>query len=353
MIESFSVSNFRGFKSVDLANLPRFNVLIGESGSGKTAFLEAAWIAGGVSPEIYFRMRALRGMAEQNFQLSGEKLSYETFFSDIFHDPTSPSAHIQFMDNHRGSRSLKIDYDPSQQMVLSIPSKPPTIASDGTKRDLVFHWVINEHEHVCPLKVNAAGQIVVENPPEPFPAVMFSSSFIASGRENAERLSISRISGEKKKIVETIAKIFPDIEDLSSESVANQQMIWAAMKGLRRMIPLSVVSSGVNKFISLLLWISLNRNGVLLLDEIENGFYFMNYEVIFKTIVEFCDTYGVQLFAATHSLEFLNAVAKVMESRQGDLSMLRTSYKHGECFIKQIEGTSSIEALKQGIEIRL
>ena len=81
MIQSISVTNFRGFKSIDLSNMPRFNFLIGESGSGKTAFLESLWIAAGISPEIYFRMRQLRGMAEQSFQLSSEKLSYETFLA--------------------------------------------------------------------------------------------------------------------------------------------------------------------------------------------------------------------------------------------------------------------------------
>jgi len=355
MIQSVSVTNFRGFKSLDLSNLPRFNVLIGESGSGKTAFLESLWVAAGVSPEIYFRMRALRGMAEQAFQLSAEKLSYETFFSDIFHDipeTGSPSANIQLMDSIRGSRTLKIDYDPSQQMVLNI-KEPANGGSDGIRRDLVFHWNINDTIYTVPLKVNASGQIIAENLPEPFPGVFFSSSFIAGARENAERLSISRIRGEKKKIVETIAKIFPDVEDLSSESISGQQMIWVSMKGLRRMIPIAVVSSGVNKFISLLLWISLNRGGVLFVDEIENSFYFKDYEVVVRTLVEFCDAYGVQLFAATHSWEFLKAVAKVMDTRKADLCMLRASRKQGECTISQIEGVSSIEAINQDIEIRL
>ena len=64
MIESIEITNFRGFGNVSLARLPQFNVLIGESGSGKTAFLEAIWIQCGISPEIYFRMRAFRGMAD-------------------------------------------------------------------------------------------------------------------------------------------------------------------------------------------------------------------------------------------------------------------------------------------------
>ena len=215
------------------------------------------------------------------------------------------------MDNYRGSRNLKIDYDPSQQMVLNI-KEPASGGNNGLKRDLVFHWNVNDKEYTVPHKTNASGQNITGELPEPFPAVFFSSAFVAGARENAERLSISRIRGGKKKIIETIAKIFPDIEDLSSESIAGQQMIWASMKGLQRMIPIAVVSSGVNKFISILLWISLNRSGVVLLDEIENSFYFGNYEVIIRTLVEFCDVYDVQLFAATHSWEFLKGC------REGD-----------------------------------
>jgi hypothetical protein len=353
MIQSLEISNFRGFKQVTLSGLPRFNLLIGGSGSGKTAFLEALWITGGISPEIYFRMRHFRGMGEQAFQLSGDKLSYETFFSDIFHDPSgSPAASISIMDNSRGARSLRIDYDPSQQMILDI-TKPISRVSDATRLDLVFHWVVNEKDYRIPLKIHPTGQIIVENPPEAFPAIFYASSFTTSARENAERLSILRIKGEKRKIVETIARIFPDIGDLSSESIANQQMIWASMNKLHRMIPIPVVSSGINKFISILLWIALNPKGVILLDEAENSFYFVNYEVVFRTLVEFCDTYDVQLFAATHSKEFLNAVATVMETRHGDLSMLHTKYKNGECFINQIEGVSALEAINQGIEIRI
>ncbi|HKI12352.1 MAG TPA: AAA family ATPase [Candidatus Acidoferrum sp.] len=350
MIQSLEIANFRGFRQLALSNLPRFNILIGESGTGKTAFLEALWIQGGLSPEIYFRMRAFRGMAEQAMMVS-DRRSYESFFSDIFYDPSIESgALIQIFDSGLGARSLNICYSGSSQATLNL-QKPQPVTSG--LHPLEFRWKVGETEYVCPLQIAPGGQIVVANPPEPFPAVFLASSLAISARETAERLSLQNVEGKKEKIVNTIKRIYSDIRDLTSESIAGQQMIWAYLKGLKQAIPLAVYSSGVNRLASVLLWISLNPGGVVLLDEAENGFYFLDYEKAFKAIVEFCDEYRVQLFASTHSKEYLKAIASALKDRETDLSMLKTKFHNGECGLRQIEGVSSIEAINQDIEIRL
>jgi hypothetical protein len=350
MIQSLEISNFRGFKQVALSNLPRFNVLIGESGSGKTAFLEALWIQCGISSEIYFRMRFFRGMAEQQFQLGGDRLSYEAFFNDLFYDPSLDiGALIQIIDSELGSRHLNIAYGGSAQVQITAVQMQP--GANPVARPLHFRWKVGDTEYDVPLKI-VNNQIVVENPPPQYPGVYFASSFLVSARETAERLSILSIRGEKEKIAETIKKIYRNIVDISSESVSGQQQIWASVRGVKRKIPLAVVSSGINKFASLLLGVCLNPGGALLVDEIENGFYFLDYESVFGTLVEFCDAYKVQVFAATHNWEFLKAVAKVMESRRPDLSMLKTQFRDGECTVRQIEGVSSVAAIEEEIDIR-
>ena len=350
MIGSIEISNFRGFREISLSNLPQFNVLIGPSGSGKTAFLEALWIQCGNNPEIYFRMRNFRGMGVDTvLQLGADRLSYEAIFSDIFHDVGNPNgARIHIMDSLLLSRVLHIGYGPAQ---VSIPLlKAPAEANTAVKK-LVFTWSINDKEYPCPLNV-INGQIIAENPPDTFPGVFFASAFITSARENAERLSMLNISGEKDEVVKTIVSIFPALIDLSSESISNQQMIWVKMKDVKRRLPVAVISSGINKLMSILLWISLNRNGVLLIDEIENGFYFADYEKVFKTLVEFCENYNVQMFAATHSAEFLQAVERVLKSKASKLSMLKTRLRSGDCSINQIEGASSLAAIEEGIDVR-
>ena len=62
MIDSLSIKNFRLFKDVKVDGCRRINILVGENGSGKTALLEALFLAAGVSPELALRTRAWRGV---------------------------------------------------------------------------------------------------------------------------------------------------------------------------------------------------------------------------------------------------------------------------------------------------
>ena len=45
MITSLEVENFRGFRKIELSDLRRINIIVGDNSSGKTAFLEAIFLA--------------------------------------------------------------------------------------------------------------------------------------------------------------------------------------------------------------------------------------------------------------------------------------------------------------------
>ena len=62
MIKSFEVQNFRGFVDLKLDNLPTMNVIVGRSASGKTALLEALRLALGATPQVAWKLNALRGI---------------------------------------------------------------------------------------------------------------------------------------------------------------------------------------------------------------------------------------------------------------------------------------------------
>ena len=51
MIKTFTVENFCSFERIEVRDMRRLNLLVADSGSGKTALLEAIYLAMGVSPE--------------------------------------------------------------------------------------------------------------------------------------------------------------------------------------------------------------------------------------------------------------------------------------------------------------
>ena len=95
------------------------------------------------------------------------------------------------------------------------------------------------------------------------------------------------------------------------------------MDGLPEKIPIALLSAGINKLICILLAIAQNPKGLVLIDEIENGFYFDRLLPIWKLIHSFASDHEVQLFASTHSAECLRALIPVIEGNEKDFSLIR------------------------------
>jgi AAA15 family ATPase/GTPase len=349
MIESLQITNFKGYKSIDLSGIPQFNFIVGPSGSGKTALLEALWMLGGVSPEIYFRARINRGVGAQA-QIQQDRRAYESFFRDIFYNPEDENgAFMSIMDSVSQSRSLRISYDPGEQLELNV-----TKSNMGTQalHPIVFEWNLEGKPYRCPLNFNQSGQIVSQAPPAAYPAMLISSSHVIDASENAYRLSLLSVRKQKHKLLGAVTPVYPNIEDFSVEVVGGQQIIYASMKHVNEQVSLPNVSSGTNKFVSILLAAQHYEAGVLFIDEIENGFYFRDYVPMLKGIIDFCAEYRVQLFASTHSYELLECLTKVMAGREDQFSLLRTNCIEGVCSISLMSGISSKAALEQDIELR-
>src|SRR5262245_52823116 len=84
MIHSFVIRNFRSFNDQEVEDCRRVNIIVGDNGSGKTALLEALFLAAGVSPELVIRTRSWRGYESGGMSGTHEDL-HEALWGDLFH----------------------------------------------------------------------------------------------------------------------------------------------------------------------------------------------------------------------------------------------------------------------------
>lgn len=125
---------------------------------------------------------------------------------------------------------------------------------------------------------------------------------------------------------------------------------------LTEKLPLGDLSGGLSKYVEIILAILSNPGGAVLIDEIENGFYYKNMPDLLKNIVSLCDKHRVQLFAATHSYEFLEVMSEAMSSaKKGTdafclLRLEKPGAKQPE--IRMIPGDSYEAAIKEHFEVR-
>src|ERR1700733_12261158 len=141
MINKCEIRNFRCFDKVDISGLKRFTFLVGASGSGKTAFLEALFLSGGTNAEIYFRVRRFRGLGEAAIELTGTRDSFEGLFRDMFHNfDQHTGIDITIHDSERGYRTLELKKEANKPavFVVMLPFTPPETRNNGFFESLLF-----------------------------------------------------------------------------------------------------------------------------------------------------------------------------------------------------------------------
>jgi AAA15 family ATPase/GTPase len=85
---------------------------------------------------------------------------------------------------------------------------------------------------------------------------------------------------------------------------------------MNQLVPLSVMGDGVTRLTSLVLAVATFRNGIIVVDEIENGLHYSILADIWKAIATAAHTFNTQIFATTHSREMILAAHQAFSERE-------------------------------------
>ena len=96
------------------------------------------------------------------------------------------------------------------------------------------------------------------------------------------------------------------------------------------------------------------KDGVLLVDEVENGFYRGRFAPLMSLLVSDAQALRVQMFLTTHSMEFLQSLLPLIRERSESFSLIRARRDRatGECSIEAFGGQKMAAAIEEGFEIR-
>jgi ABC-type lipoprotein export system ATPase subunit len=358
MISTCEIHNFRCFKHLNVKGIQRFTFVVGGSGTGKTAFLEAMFMTGGSSGEIAFRIRRFRGLGEGTIELSGSRDSFEAIFSSMFHNFNKDAGFsIKFTDTERGWRSLEVGFEGKSTYELPLKGTKPENMFLTTP--LAFKW--ENPQRVMNSKVEVrGGEIKMDGAPDVFPLI-YVSPRTSSAKFDAQRFSELSRQNKAEPILAAVRRIFPDVNGFTLESIAGELVIHAEIKDIKEKLPLVDLSAGISKYLSIVMTILVNKQGTVLIDEIENGFYYANLPVILDSLFDLCDSHQVQLIASTHSYEFLQALSRAMELRGKEgkgFACIRFERENEGLALSQqpvanvIEGSSMKSAIESNFEIR-
>src|SRR5207237_5063953 len=94
--------------------------------------------------------------------------------------------------------------------------------------------------------------------------------------------------------------------------------------GVKRRIPMSQMGEGMTRLLSLVLEITNASDGIVLIDEIENGLHHSVLTKVWKAIAVAARRSDTQIFATTHSWECIKSAHEAfLESEFYDLRLHR------------------------------
>jgi hypothetical protein len=350
MLHSIELRNFRGFQSVHFGGFRQFNLIVGGNATGKTALLEAVFLASANSPESALRLRAWRGLG-LGVEIANVKSSYEAIWKDLFFgDRRSFSVTVD--DRQKGKRSCRAYYA-EEDGTFTLPLD--TKATESTSlTPITFEWESNKRKFQSQAVLTDAGLKLSTVPSAFFPSVFLPSGFKLAPSENARRYSDLSKDNREHDVIDALHRTYPLVTHLSVEVDPSGLALYAEVEGLPNKLPVPTISDGINKYLSLLLAIHSSPGGVVLVDEIENGFYYEKFGAVMSALLRECAKTGVQAFMTTHSIEFLRSLSPLLRERSGDFLLLRTRRDEldGTCNVDTFDGQKILSAIEEGFEIR-
>jgi hypothetical protein len=334
---TFGVGHYRGLSSLQLADMAPINLISGPNDVGKTALLEALMLhasgpfAGATALQV---LQALR--SQPAVQLSSAASAPANPWSSFF-ERMSDDVPITLEGTYKGDH---------QRITLSNPASGPvspdlSVNAGGQPIQLM--------QATLPLEVERGGSVVAYkqrltvqaqsiSPVQGLPN--FTVSFNLEPQAAPEQLihatlvrPLTQIDLAKAysnlrqrrgslNLVEALQGIDKRIQGLEVLVIENQPVLHVDI-GEKLLLPIALLGDGPVALTRYLMALSELREGILLIDEIDNGFHWSVLPHLWRTLNRAVERASVQLVATTHSRECLGAAAIAFERRPERLRLYR------------------------------
>jgi hypothetical protein len=206
--------------------------------------------------------------------------------------------------------------------------------------------------HIVPITTDAFGRL--QHPPlPPFgpTAFIFDSSQAYDEGDDVQWFSRLREKNQTDSIVSFFRRQFPFIKDIEVLAPTGTTGLYAIMAdgSARR---LTTVSRGIYKLVSILLALVETPGGIVVIDEIENGIFYENYQDVWSILYTFAVDTNCQLFITSHSMECLQGLIPTMKGNESDFTLLRSERSGNEIIIRHMTGRAMEAALLRDGELR-
>ena len=347
MFEKLHIRNYRIFNKLKIDQLRRINLIAGRNNSGKTSLLEAIFFLAGGRAEMALNGHVARVGLEPGFRFVGDTF-WKPFFTDL---DMRRSIGIEGVHTSHGRLALKITSGRQEVSEILVDTTDGTSATNLPDEHALFFEYASPSGETIKSHIQEIGTKIKGEQPDidiPFRAAIVLSR-ISNGQEDARRLANLRRQKREHLLLEALRVIEPKLQSIEENSASGTPMIWGDI-GLSELVPLAVMGEGMSRIACLVLAISAVGDGIVLIDEVENGFHHSVLPKVWLVLVEAAKQFNTQIFATTHSRECVRAAYEALAEDDFRLHRLEANEDGNRCVTYDPESIAS--AIKFNFEVR-
>ncbi|MFY0525768.1 AAA family ATPase [Archangium gephyra] len=374
MLTSLKVTGFRNLSSLSMEGLTRVNLLVGENNAGKTSVLEAIEILLLARSEPWVLANGpLRRGESVPLQLGEDQIPGRLDLENLFHgSDTSPESRFEILgESSDGPRVVSCSIKPAeldrgqrephrirlgQPLGWSVTS--PSIEGEIDRGLQTFRLPLNlsvDKLGRAPTQlVEASPRSGAEGSSEP-PALFVGTGAPAAASIGAMWDGVV-LTPEEMKVVEALRLIQPDIERLAwvhTPLGRGTSGMLVKLHDSDRRFPLGSMGEGIKRLLVLAMNLVKSAGGYLLVDEIDTGLHYSVMVKMWKLVVETARRLDIQIFATSHSLDCIQALAGLYENEpdvRDEISLHRIE-KGAEASIRY-SADEILAAARRQVEVR-
>ena len=150
-------------------------------------------------------------------------------------------------------------------------------------------------------------------------------------------------------MLDALRTIEPRLKNIADNASSGAPMIWVDI-GLRELVPLPVMGNGMTHVARIVLNATAVQDGILLVDEIENGLHHSVLQDVWRVVEKVAEQFNAQIFATTHSFECVQAAHQALQAGGFRLHRLETADETTRCVTYDEEAIDG--AVRHNLEVR-
>lgn len=366
LLPSFYLENFRLFDKLEVKRLGRVNLIVGRNNVGKSAFLEAVYIyAADANRSV---LNELIQSRQESWDSGGQDNAKEiplNFFRHFFKDHKLPSF------NEAGFKLA------TTENAVPLHVKTAAYVTEQTDKGFIRRKLIDTEE-IENLADELDIFVVAEQEKR---TKLLNAKERNIGFNNRFSIDISDLFTIRIQLVPTqgisdreAAQLWDavNLTDLADVVIDGLKLIEASLLGLafvesdtheeriplvklqdqEERVPLKSLGDGVTRVFHIMLALVNAKDGVLLIDEFENGLHWTVQESVWRVLFQMAARLNVQVFCTTHSRDCIMAFDTVWQDFEQEGAFLRLYAHNNEIRVREYDLETLSDSLETDVDVR-